>query len=52
MDISKKITKNQFKEILLYALEKGEGAENLEVNDLINDIKHLIISTINSSNRS
>lgn len=49
MNIAQSLTKKQFKEILVYISEKSKETENLEVKELINEIKYQIISAVNSS---
>ena len=44
MNISERITQQQFKEILLYIYRRGEETKNVEVNHLIEEIKHYLIS--------
>lgn len=47
-DISEKLTQDQLQAILMEIYKKGHQSGNLDVKDLINDIKRQIITLINS----
>ncbi|ENQ3106089.1 hypothetical protein SAMN04488168_11436 [Bacillus sp. 491mf] len=49
MNISERITEQQFKEILMYIYMKGEESNNVEVKRLIEEIKQYLISIMNTS---
>jgi hypothetical protein len=48
MDLQQ-LTQTQLKEIMINVKKKGEESDDLNVIDLINDIKEQIISVISSS---
>lgn len=49
MNISERITQQQFKELLMYIYMKGQEPKNVEVNRLIEEIKHYLISIMYTS---
>lgn len=51
MNISERITQQQFKEILLYIHRRGHESKNVEVNHLIEEIKQYLISIMYTSKK-
>ena len=49
MNISERITQQQFKEILMYIYRRGQESKNVEVNHLVEEIKQYLISIMYTS---
>lgn len=49
MNISDKLTQQQFQEILLNIYKKGQESERIKAIDLVNEIKQQIMFVMNSS---
>lgn len=43
MNISKNLTQQRFQEILLHTYLKGQNTEDIKVNELIEEIKELLL---------
>ncbi|WP_242219253.1 hypothetical protein [Bacillus cereus group sp. BfR-BA-01380] len=49
MNISERLTQQQFKEILMYIYKRGQESKNVEVERLIEEIKQYLISIMYTS---
>ncbi|MEH7016224.1 MULTISPECIES: hypothetical protein [Bacillus] len=52
MNISEKLTQQQFEEILMYIYKRGQESKNVEAKYLIEEIKQQLISITHTSKES
>ncbi|MGX2961374.1 hypothetical protein JNUCC23_19270 [Peribacillus sp. JNUCC 23] len=52
MNISEKLTQQQFQDILINIYKKGQESERLEATELINDIKQQMMFVMNRSKQT
>lgn len=52
MNISEKLTQQQFQDILINIYKKGQESEGLEATELINDIKQQMMFVMNRSKQT
>ncbi len=50
MNISEKLTQQQFQEILMHIYKRGQESKNVEVKCLIEEIKQQLISIMHMKN--